>query len=137
MARKLRVQYPGAIYHVMNRERGWFLGGEKFKQELLEQVNVGPNVSHFGEMVHEAVEARAERLLQEALRRVGWSRERLMERRKGDPQKVKIARELRAHTTMPLSWIAEQLHMGSRGYLAWLLQRSKSAGGVRGQKEKR
>jgi hypothetical protein len=22
---------------------------------------------------------------------------------------------------MPLGWIAERLHMGSRGYLAWLL----------------
>ena len=69
MARKLRVQYPVAMYHVVNMEH-------------------------------------------------------LLARHKGDPHKVQIARELRAHTTMPLAWIAEHLHMGSRGYVAWLLQRS-------------
>ncbi len=31
--------------------------------------------------------------------------------------------ELRSQTTMPLAWTAERLHMGSRGHLAWLLQR--------------
>ncbi|HEV7924027.1 MAG TPA: hypothetical protein VGR14_01645 [Verrucomicrobiae bacterium] len=39
-----------------------------------------------------------------------------------------LAAEVRAQTTMPLSWIAERLAMGSRGYLAWLLcQRGKQA----------
>src|SRR5689334_1000340 len=55
-------------------ERGWFLGGEDFKQELLAQVDIAPSPSHFGEMLHEAMEARAERLLNEALQRIGWSR---------------------------------------------------------------
>ena len=126
MARKLRIQHPGAIYHVMNRgnrreaifaadadrerlpetlsevcqktgwqahayclmgnhfhlvletpqpnlptgmewrrredlrgefkrvERGWGLGGEQFRQELLEQVETRPGPSHFGEAVQEA-----------------------------------------------------------------------------------
>jgi hypothetical protein len=31
--------------------------------------------------------------------------------------------ELRATTTMPLSWTAERLKMRSRGYLTWLLHR--------------
>jgi len=44
-------------------------------------------------------------------------------RRKGEPRKVELAWELRSQTTMPLAWIAERLHMGSRGHLAWLLQR--------------
>ena len=105
-------------------ERGWFLGGEDFKQELLAQVDIAPGPSHFGQMLHEATEARAERLLSETLRRMGWSRDHLLARPKGDPHKVQIARELRARTTMPLAWLAEHLHMGSRGYVAWLLQRS-------------
>jgi hypothetical protein len=29
-------------------------------------------------------------------------------------------------STMPLAWIAEHLYMGSRGYVACLLQRSRS-----------
>jgi len=43
-------------------------------------------------------------------------------------QKVELAWELRSQTTMPLAWIAERLHMGSRGHLAWLLQRRGKSG---------
>jgi hypothetical protein len=43
-------------------ERGWCLGGEAFRKELLEQVNERPGPSHFGEAVQEAAEAGAERL---------------------------------------------------------------------------
>jgi REP element-mobilizing transposase RayT len=102
-------------------ERGWFLGGEDFRRELLEQVKQAPSASHFGELVHEAEEARAQRLLKAALKEAGWTNEDLRARRKGDPQKVQLARRLRANTTMPLAWLAERLYMGSRGYLAWLL----------------
>lgn len=77
-------------------------------------------------MLHEGMEARAQRLLDEELQRIGWSKEHLLARPKGDAHKVRIARELRARTTMPLAWIAEHPHMGSRGYVAWLLQRSRS-----------
>ena len=35
-------------------ERGWFLGSEEFRQELLDQVSTGPGTSHFGEAVQEA-----------------------------------------------------------------------------------
>jgi len=145
MARKLRIQYPGAIYHVMNRgdrreaifaddadrerlletlseacqktgwqvhayclmgnhfhlvletpqpnlptgmewrrredlrvefkraERGWCLGGEQFRQDLLEQVETRSGPSDFGEAVQEAEAAQAERLAAEGLRRMGWS----------------------------------------------------------------
>src|ERR1035438_6816423 len=43
-------------------ERGWCLGGEEFRQELLEQVDARPGPSHFGEAVQEAEAAQAERL---------------------------------------------------------------------------
>ncbi len=97
------------------------------EQELLAQVETAPSPSHYGELMQEAMEARVERLLQEALARKGWTKELLRARLPGDPHKVQIARELRARTTMPLAWIAAQLHMGSRGYLAWLLQRPAAA----------
>ncbi len=103
-------------------ERGWFLGDEDFKQELLAQVDIAPSPSHVGELLHEAAEARAQRLLKEALGRMGWTEQHLQARLKGDPHKIAIARQLRAQTTMSIAWIAEHLRMGSRGYLAWLLQ---------------
>jgi len=59
MPRKLRVQYPGAIYHLMNRG----------------------------------------------------------DRRKGDPEKVEIASQLRAGTTLTLKWIAQRLNMGAWTHL--------------------
>ena len=44
-------------------------------------------------------------------------------RRNGELRKVDLAWELHSQMTMPLAWIAERLHMGTRGHLAWLLQR--------------
>jgi putative transposase len=107
-------------------ERGWCLGGEDFRQELLQQVNERPGASHFGPAVQEAAEVGAERLAVALLRRVGWTEEQLKRRRKGDPGKVELARELRSQTTMPLAWIAQRLCMGTRGHLAWLLQQKRS-----------
>jgi hypothetical protein len=103
-------------------ERSWYIGGEQFRQELLEQVHTPPGPSHFGEAVQEAVEARAERLVADALRGLGWNEQELLRRPKGHPAKVEIARRLRSQTTMSVAWIAQRLSMGSRGYLAWLLQ---------------
>ena len=105
-------------------ERGWCLGGEQFRRELLEQVSTGPGPSHYGEVVQEAVEVRAEGLLAEHLKAMKWTEEDLTKRRKGDASKVRLAKILRDKTTMPLAWIAQRLAMGSRGYLTWLLERN-------------
>ena len=72
--------------------------------------------------MQEAEAVQAERLVIEGLKRMGWSEADLRARRKGEPKKVELARQLRSQTTMPLAWIAERLNMGSRGQLAWLLQ---------------
>ena len=47
-------------------------------------------------------------------------------RRKGEPGKVRLARDWRSKTLMLLAWIASRLNMGSRGHLAWLLQQRGS-----------
>ena len=107
-------------------ERGWCLGGEEFRQELLEQVDARPGPSHFGEAVQEAEGAQAERLVVEGLKRLRWTEADLRARRKGERGKVQLARELRSKTTMPLAWIAARLNMGTRGHLAWLLQQRGS-----------
>ena len=109
-------------------ERGWCLGGEEFRQELLEQVDTRSGPSHFGEAVQEAEGVQAERLVVAGLKRMGWSEADLKARRKGEPGKVELAAELRSQRTMPLAWIAERLNMGSRGHLAWLLQQRGASG---------
>ena len=90
---------------------------------ILEHVNRSPGTAHYGAVVREAVPVRAERLVAERLKELNCHENDLATRRKGDPGKVKRAAFLRAHTTMPLTWIATRLAMGSRGYLTWLLQR--------------
>ena len=90
-------------------ERGWCLGNEQFRQELLEQVNTPPGPSHFGEAVQEAMNVQAERLVAAGLKRLGWTEVMLRAKRTGDPRKLELARELRRKTTMPLAWIAHRL----------------------------
>jgi len=65
-------------------------------------------------------------LLAEELTRRRWTVAELGQRRKGDAQKLKLARRLRQETTMTLNWIAERLNMGTAGSLANLLRDAKS-----------
>jgi len=66
-------------------------------------------------------EAKAERLITEALRVGGISQKQLASWRKGHPFKVELAAKLRAETTVGIRWIAGRLAMGTRGHLAHLL----------------
>jgi hypothetical protein len=202
MARKLRVQYPGAVYHVMNRgdrreaifhddqdrvlieseqplhsyplylqqpakrppwlrvdrllgewgipkdspagreqfagqmetrrradgagefePRGWCLGSEEFRQELLAQVSKLATPQDGGEEIRQSALAKAQRIAQEEINALGWTAQDLPGRRKSDPQKVRIAARLRRETTMTLEWIADRLCMGAATHVAFLLQR--------------
>jgi len=89
-------------------ERGWCLGGEEFRRELLEQVDTRPGLSHFGEVAQEAEAVQAEQWVIEGLKRMGWSEADLRAPRKGEPRKVDLAWELRSQTMMPLAWIASR-----------------------------
>ena len=103
--------------------RGWCLGGEGFREALLEDMRKGMGPHHGGEERRESEEAWAERLITEELKRRDWGAAELAQRRKGDAQKLKLARRLRRETTMTLSWIAERLNMGAPGSLANLLRK--------------
>jgi REP element-mobilizing transposase RayT len=98
--------------------QGWYLGDEEFPAELLRQVQekVGPN--HYGRERGEAAESKAKRIVQEELTRLGWSEGELQRRRKGDVEKIRIARRIRRETTMSLKWIAASLAMGTWTYVA-------------------
>jgi REP element-mobilizing transposase RayT len=139
MARKVRIQYPGATYHVMNRgdRREAIFEDDEDRERLLRtlgeacektqwQVHAYCLMRNHFHLVVETPQpnlvAGMKWLLGEALRRLGWTEADLQARRKGEPRKVELARQLREQTTMPLAWIAGRLKMGSRGHLAWLLQ---------------
>ena len=119
MARKLRLEYQGA----KKPRRGWCLGEEAFRQELLAQISERGGDWHYGPELMESAEAKAGRLIAVELQRQGWTGDELQTHWKGSEFRVRLASKLRAETTMTLGWIAERLHMGTRGYLTHLLYR--------------
>ena len=120
MARKLRLQYPGAIYHLMSR-------GDRREPVFLEDADRALFVSTLGEacaktdwQVHgygeerrESAQDKAARLVALGLKEAGWKPSDLALRRNGGPVKIALARRLRRETTMPVKWICERLAMGS------------------------
>ena len=101
--------------------RGWCLGEEAFRKELVEAMESKLGAEHYGEERRERAVAKAERILGEEFKRLQWREKHLAQKRKGDLEKVKIARRLRGETTMTLAWIAERLRMGTKTHLAHLL----------------
>jgi REP element-mobilizing transposase RayT len=108
--------------------RGWCWGDDAFRQELLGQMTERMGSEHYGAERAESAEAKAQRIVEQELKRLRWSAHELEECRKGDERKLRIARRLREETTMTLAWIAERLRMGSKTHLTHLLywqQRAK------------
>jgi REP element-mobilizing transposase RayT len=105
--------------------RGWCLGEEAFRQELLARMGA----EHYGGKRAEAEAAKAERIIAEELRRRRWREAELKTRPKRDEAKVALAARLRAETTSTVGWIAQRLEMGTRGHLNHLLYRRRKSGG--------
>ena len=106
-------------------ERGWCLGSESFREELLAAAAERVGRNHYGAERRATGEAKAEHLVRAGLHALGWDEKGLSERRKGDKGKVKLARRLRAETTMTLRWIAGRLQMGSWTYVSNLLREKR------------
>ncbi len=115
-----RAEEQGADYGLIRR--GWCLGSEEFRQELLAAAVQRVGASHYGADRHETGEQKAERIVIEETKRLGWQKGDLQRRRKGDKGKVAVARRSRRETTMSLKWIAQRLQMGSWTYVSNLLQ---------------
>jgi REP element-mobilizing transposase RayT len=107
--------------------RGWCLGEETFRKELLGQMSDRMGAEHYGEERAETAATKAEGIIAEELKQRKWKATELQTRSKGDPAKVSLAARLRAETTMTAGWIAERLGMGSRGYLNHLLYRRRKS----------
>ncbi len=93
--------------------RGWFIGREDFRRELLESRGHRVGSNHYGAERRETAEQKAQRIVVKELIRLGWQEAELAARAKSDPGKVELARRLRQETTMSLKWIAQRLHMGA------------------------
>ena len=105
--------------------RGWCLGEEAFRKELLAQMSQRLGAEHYGAERAETAQEKAERIIAAELKRRRWTEAELQRRPKGDPSKVKLAQRLRAETVQTVAWIAQRLHLGSRAYANHLLWRAK------------
>ena len=88
MSRKLRIEYPGAMYHVMNR-------GDQREDIFRDDQDRQKFVSTLGEAC-----AKTEWQAGKEIERLGWGEDQLRARRKGHRSKVMLARRLRQEMTM-------------------------------------
>jgi putative transposase len=103
--------------------RGWCLGEESFRKELLAQMTERMGSEHYGSERLETAEAKAERILREELKRRRWQEADLTKRAKGDIGKVQIAGRLRTETLVTVKWIAARLGMDTASYVNHRLYR--------------
>lgn len=125
-----RLEETGADYGALRR--GWCLGSEEFRQDLLAAEADKAGANHYGSDRFETSQEKARRLITQELKRLGWKEQDLRSRRKGDAEKVKLARRLRAETTMTLAWVAQALKMGRWGYVAQLLKQKEKSANIKG-----
>ena len=104
---------PGDQEALRALRRGWCLGSPEFKQQKREELDGQVGQHHFGAMRLEVAQAKAERIIGEELRRLGWQEPDLSSQRKRDPGKVQIAVRLRKETTLTVKDIAARLHLGT------------------------
>jgi putative transposase len=114
-----RAAEAGADYRRVRR--GWCLGPETFRKELLGQMKGRVGAEHYGAERQESMAEHAEGIVQEELKRRRWQESELGRRSKGDAGKVAVAARLRAESAVTVRWIAERLQMGSTGYVNHLL----------------
>ncbi len=72
-----------------------------------------PGENHSGELRRESAQAKAERIIAEALSRLGWTEADVAQRRKSAPEKLAIASRLRRETTLSIKTIAARMHLGT------------------------
>jgi REP element-mobilizing transposase RayT len=93
--------------------RGWCLGSEEFREQMLEKMEGKLGDNHAGLLHQESALARADRIIAEELRRLGWTESELAARPKSDPNKLGIGARLRKETTLTIKSIAAKAHLGT------------------------
>ncbi|HWM24830.1 MAG TPA: transposase [Chthoniobacterales bacterium] len=110
-ARRLEVDQARASDDLL--PRGWRLGGEAFSARLLDRLGGKLTENHRAREPADTAEMKGERIIRSRLEEIGWSETDLQERGKCALEKIRIAQQLRAETTLSLKRVAERLNMGT------------------------
>src|SRR4051812_18104311 len=97
--------------------RGWYVGSQTFRQELLEQVIHKMGQNHYGIERKEGAEDKAGRIIEEELSKARLTMGQLATMAKSAPIKLLIATRIRQETTMTLKWISQRLQTGAWTHL--------------------
>ena len=111
-----------------NLRRGWYWGGEDFRQKLLELTagrlsrhsNRNQRSSRQG---HDHAQAGASALIRAGFKELELSEEELKASRGSEPRKVSLAWAIARSTTMDQSWIANRLNMRSAANVSQQIRR--------------
>jgi REP element-mobilizing transposase RayT len=112
--------------------RGWYWGSQAFAETLLtlaaSAIRKAQNRTYRSGPLHRAHRAaRAEALLTAGLRAAALALEDLPRLRGNDPRKTTIALNVWRETHIPMSWLAERLHMHSAANVSQILRRARAA----------
>jgi hypothetical protein len=108
--RRLEELDPEAL---KGMRRGWCLGGEGFRPQMLRRMAGRLGEHHAGELHRASAGAKAEQIIAEELGRQGWQEADLLSRRKQDPVKLELAARLRRETTLSIRAMAARVQLGS------------------------
>lgn len=113
--------------------RGWYLGGESFRDRLLDRLGKvlkgRRRESQGGPEVRERRGRDAEEELRRALKNLGWEEEGVLGGAKGSEHKQVLAWWLRKRTVVGREWIAQRLGMGHPTRVTWATDRVGRASG--------
>ena len=135
MARPLRFECPGAIYHIMARGDGGkviFIEKEDHLHPL-DLVKKGSKIlvkkgSHAAAPIRRHGEFEAEKIVVKGLKQLGLVDEAgcLSPSRKGDPRKVALASVVKSHTSVGNEWLAVRLEMGHNRSVSRLIRQGNN-----------
>ena len=111
--------------------RGWVLGGDGFRREMLDRLdgamNKGRRDSYSGEEVQTHDERRAEDLIVAGMDELGLQESNLASMMMNSPEKYALAWLARRHTAVRNGWIKKRLRMGKATNFAEFLSRLETA----------
>lgn len=111
--------------------RGWFLGGEGFRQAMLDRVETtlrgGKRASFSGAETQEHDEIQAERWIVKGMEKLGIGNAELPGMLMNSPEKYALAWLARRNTGASPTWIKARLQMGSATCFAGFLKRLETA----------
>jgi putative transposase len=125
-------QEPGALAPEWREiRRGWYWGGEDFKERLLERlvavVSGRKRESYSGAAALAHDERMAEQLLQRGLVALGLSLNAVKTLRQNDPRKQGLAWLLRTATVVAADWVSARLGMGHRSNVSRAVRKIDNA----------